>query len=108
MNSSMFLPQMPEDDTYDQNGNQTDDINSVAEYIAVALGYDTTVDDEDDDSGQFYHPIKPAPQYCQPVFCEIVPTLFTQKVKKVFPEYPAPALRFMPPTQDAPPPDALS
>jgi hypothetical protein len=30
MNTSMFLPQVPEDDIYDGNGNQVDDINSTA------------------------------------------------------------------------------
>lgn len=55
MNYSMFLPQVAEQDTYDNNGQQTDDINSLAEYIQVALGYDHTPDDEDDDSGQNFH-----------------------------------------------------
>ena len=55
MNTSMFLPQVAEDDVYNSNGIQKDDINSVVEYIRVALGYDTTPDDEDDDSGQNFH-----------------------------------------------------
>ena len=52
INFSMFLPQMAEVDIFDANGQQQDDINSLTEYIAVALGYDHTSDDEDDDSGQ--------------------------------------------------------
>lgn len=55
MNTSMFLPQVAEEDQYDANGQQIDDINSVVEYIAVSLGYDHTADDEDDDSGQNLH-----------------------------------------------------
>ena len=55
MNTSMFLPQIPEQDLFDKNGNQVDDINSVIEYIQVALGNDTTPDDEDDDNGQNLH-----------------------------------------------------
>ena len=55
MNTSMFLPQIPEQDVFDKNGNQVDDINSVIEYIQVALGNDTTPDDEDDDNGQNLH-----------------------------------------------------
>jgi hypothetical protein len=55
MNNSMFLPQGPEEDQYDASGKPLDDINSVVEYFAVALGYDHTADDEDDDSGQNFH-----------------------------------------------------
>lgn len=47
----MFLPQSPEKDCYDAKGRQTDDINSVVEYVRVVLGYDKTPDDEDDDNG---------------------------------------------------------
>lgn len=55
MNSSMFLPQSPQEDVYDASGSQVDDITSVAEFIAVTLGYDHTADDENDDSGQNFH-----------------------------------------------------
>ena len=58
MNTSMFLPQMDEQDEYDASGNQIDDINSVVEYIEVALGYDNHADDEDDDNGQHFVLIK--------------------------------------------------
>jgi hypothetical protein len=57
MNTSMLLPQVPEDDVYDANGNQVDDINSVVEYVMVKLGLDHHADDEDDDSGQNFHVI---------------------------------------------------
>lgn len=55
INASMFLPQVAEDDTYNDKGQFKDDINSVAEFICVVLGYDHTADDEDDDSGQNFH-----------------------------------------------------
>lgn len=68
MNVSMFLPQVPEWDVYDESGNQVDDINSVIELVLVKLGVDHQVDDEDDDSGQNLHIVKIA-EYCfQPVF----------------------------------------
>jgi len=55
MNTSMLLPQIPEQDAYDANGKKLDDINSVVEYIQAALGKDITSDDEDDDNGQIFH-----------------------------------------------------
>jgi hypothetical protein len=40
MNTSMFLPQVAENDVYDKSGNQVDDINSVVEYVyEVVLGH---------------------------------------------------------------------
>lgn len=55
MNTSMFLPQAPEQDVYDANGNQLDDITSIVELVRVKLGWDHTADDENDDSGQNFH-----------------------------------------------------
>lgn len=55
MNTSMFLPQVPEQDVYDSNGNQLDDITSIVELVRVKLGYDHQADDENDDSGQNFH-----------------------------------------------------
>lgn len=52
MNTSMFLPQVAQEDVYDENGAQIDDINSVVEFILVKLGIDDTADDEDADNGQ--------------------------------------------------------
>lgn len=61
----MLLPQIAEQDTCSATGQQTDDINSVAEYIGVALGYDHTSDDEDDDNGQNFHPVRAMDYVCQ-------------------------------------------
>ena len=55
MNASMFLPQVAEVDVVNTEGQYKDDINSIAEYVCVILGYDHTPDDEDDDSGQNFH-----------------------------------------------------
>ncbi len=55
MNTSMFLPQAPEEDVYDANGNQLDDITSIVELVRVKLGWDHTADDENDDNGQNFH-----------------------------------------------------
>ena len=63
MNTSMFLPQSPEQDAYDASGRQLDDINSVVEYIQVSLGGDVSSDDEDDDNGQTFHLVKASNYY---------------------------------------------
>ncbi|MEO6813568.1 MAG: hypothetical protein ABI172_06525 [Ginsengibacter sp.] len=68
MNTSMFLPQVPEVDIYDANGNQVDDINSVVEYVMVKLGLDHTADDEDSDNGQNFHLVKMVDYFYQPFF----------------------------------------
>ena len=65
MNTSMFLPQIAEVDTYNTKGQLKDDINSLAEYIQVVLGYDHTADDEDDDSGQNFHLVNATNYYYQ-------------------------------------------
>ena len=58
MNTSMFLPQVPENDVYDKNGNQLDDITSVVECVMVYLDIDHHTDDENDDQGQNFHMVK--------------------------------------------------
>jgi hypothetical protein len=54
INTSMFLPQMTEEDVFNSNGTRVDDINSVVEYIdQVIVGReDDTPEDEDDDNSQ--------------------------------------------------------
>jgi hypothetical protein len=87
MNTSMLLPQVPEDDVYDGNGNQVDDINSIVEYVMVKLGLDHTADDEDDDTGQNFHLVK-AFEYCfEPVFSEIKTNEFFSTEPNMFGEY---------------------
>jgi hypothetical protein len=72
MNTSMFLPQVPETDTYDANGNQLDDINSIVEYVMVQIGLDHHADDEDDDSGQNLHVVTGFQYTFEPFFGHVV------------------------------------
>ena len=62
MNTSMFFPQVPEQDIYDSKGTQVDNITSVVELIRVKVGLDHTADNENDDRAQNLHPVK-TPQY---------------------------------------------
>jgi hypothetical protein len=88
MNYFMFLPQVQEVDVYDKNGQQTDDINSVVEWVRVTLGYDKTADDEDDDSGTNYLVPKCCDIIAQQQQFQIVhePLFPTQEEKIKFPE----------------------
>ena len=61
MNTSMFLPQVPQHDVFDEHGNQLDDINSVVEYLMVTLGLDDVADDEDSDNGQNFNIVSMTP-----------------------------------------------
>lgn len=61
MNTSMFLPQVPQHDVFDEDGNQLDDINSVVEYVLVTLGIDDVADDEDNDNGQNFNIVTMTP-----------------------------------------------
>ncbi|MEO5942243.1 MAG: hypothetical protein ABIP30_04820 [Ferruginibacter sp.] len=106
MNTSMFLPQVPEDDQYDANGHQLDDINSVVEFVLVKAGVDKTADDEDDDTGQNFHMVKVVDNYFQPVFCEINNKDSTnENIKKHFPEYKMGCMINISPEIITPPPD---
>lgn len=81
MNTSMFLPQVPEVDTYDANGNQLDDINSIVEYVMVQIGLDHHADDEDDDSGQNLHVVTGFQYTFEPFFGEILRDYSETKTK---------------------------
>ena len=91
MNSSMFLPQVAMDDVYDANGQQTDDITSVVEYIRVTLGYDKTADDENDDSGQNFHAVKNVEYSFQQQVIVINRQDVSELRKNTFPEYKMPS-----------------
>lgn len=108
MNTSMFLPQVAEDDVYDKNGQKEDDVNSVVEYIRVALGFDKTADDEDDNSGQNLHLVKNT-EYCYQQHIVILRTDNPSEIKKqTFSEYKIPL--FGSPSLDipTPPPNSIS
>ncbi len=83
----MLLPQLQEEDVFNNTGQQTDDINSVVEYIAVALGYDHTLDDEDDDSGQNFHIAKTCEYNYQPFFSLVNRNLLVRKDRVSFTEF---------------------
>ena len=81
----MFLPQAPEQDQYDANGQQKDDINSLTEYFTVILGYDHTPDDEDDDTGQNFHMAKFDAYNFDQNQIQVEPLPEAIKVKRIFP-----------------------
>lgn len=58
MNTSMFFPQVPEQNEYDSKGNQIDNITSIVEWVRVVTGFDHTADNENDNRAQNLHPIK--------------------------------------------------
>ena len=86
MNTSMLMPQAPEDDVYDRNGNQVDDINSIAELILTDLGIDHTADDEDNDQGQNFHLVKIF-EYCYDPVCALTNEHEFSFTKEIFGEY---------------------
>ena len=107
MNTSMFLPQIQEDDIYDASGQQVDDINSVVELINVELGYDKTADDEDDDSAQNFHLVK-LPEYSfQQQSVLIERTDFKEINSNTFSEYKMPSIKFVFNDILTPPPDFI-
>jgi hypothetical protein len=88
MNFSMFLPQMAEQDTYGANGQQTDDINSLVEYIdQVVLGnHDDTPEDEDNDEGQNFQ-IAKSVDYFFKQQSYIIDQPFTLVVTPIYSDY---------------------
>lgn len=105
MNTSMFLPQVQEDDVYDKNGQQIDDINSIFELINVQLGYDKTSDDEDDDSGQNFHVVKNSEYSFQQQSVLMHRDAFTEIKKYKFSDYKMPAIKSLIFDIVSPPPD---
>jgi hypothetical protein len=90
LNTSMFIPQMAEVDTYDRFGNQVDDVNTLVEYIDQEImgHHDSTPEDEDDDSGQPYHIIKIADYSWHPYVVTIQTKVTTSdKPAKIFTGY---------------------
>ena len=65
INFSMFIAQVDETDAYDKNGQQIDDINSLAEYISALITKDhhSSKKDEDDDNARYFH-IEKQDTYC--------------------------------------------
>ena len=107
MNTSMFLPQVQEEDVYDANKEQIDDINSIVELINVELGYDKTADDEDDDSGQNFHIVKLAEYSFQQQSVLIERLDFKEINNKTFSEYKVPSIKSVVSDIVTPPPDFI-
>jgi len=105
MNTSMFLPQSPEQDAYDASGRQLDDINSVVEYIQVSLGSDITSDDEDDDNGQTFHLVKAANYYFTQHYSIVQKTKTREKNPRDFVEYQSGKISTIPIDIITPPPE---
>jgi hypothetical protein len=106
MNTSMLLPQMPEQDAYDANGKQIEDINSVVEYIEVALGNDITADDEDDDNGQTFHLVKAVDYFFSQPMSIVQEKNPAGKKANHFPEYRAGKIKVISIDIITPPPEA--
>jgi hypothetical protein len=89
MNTSMFLPQVVEQDAYDSTGQQVNDINSVWEFVdEEILGNDSTPFDEDDDNGQNFHLVKTVDYSYIPFFTEAQTKIIIREEKAVpFPQY---------------------
>jgi hypothetical protein len=73
INGSMFLPQVPEQDIYNAQGQQEKDINTVIEYIdEVIIGnHDKDPVDEDNDDGQNFHLVKIVDYYFEIDFAPV-------------------------------------
>jgi hypothetical protein len=87
MNTSMFFPQVGEQDVYDSKGDQVDNITSIVEWVRVETGFDHTADNENGNRAQNLHQVKDF-QYT------FNPTAFTkdiahyyQLVNMHYPEY---------------------
>lgn len=91
INTAMFIPQMAEVDVYDSNGQQVDDINTLVEFIDQdVLGhYDSTPEDEDDDTERtFLHLIKIVDYSYTPFLSQIQPrNTESEEPAKAFPHY---------------------
>jgi len=70
----MLLPQVPVMDVYDEQGQQYDDITSIAELSLTEIGYVHCSDDENDDNGQ---------TFCVPHF-EYTFSVMYEKVNKCY------------------------
>lgn len=69
----MLLPQVPETDVYNAQGQQQDDINSVIEYVDEIILDNHHPDpvDEDNDQGQTFHLVKIVDYYFELDFSPI-------------------------------------
>lgn len=106
MNYFMFLPQVEETDSYDASGQQTDDINSVVEYVRVVFGLDKTADDEDDDSGNNFTLVKTCDYFYQQQITTLATPGFIELRNRVYGEYKGLSPLFTSYDIISPPPEA--
>jgi hypothetical protein len=73
MNTSMFLPQVTEQDAFDRSGRPFNDINSLVEFVneVILNHHQSPPIDEDDDNGQNFHMVKMVDYSYQPFLSEI-------------------------------------
>ena len=87
MNTSMFFPQVPEQNVYDSKGNQLDNITSIVEWVRVKIGVDHTADNENDNRAQNLNPVKNL-QYTSDIYFTKVGTAYSKLVDLHYAEYP--------------------
>lgn len=105
MNTSMFFPQVPEQNVYDSKGNQLDNITSLVEWVRVETGLDHTADNENDNRAQNLHPVKTF-QYTSDNYFTKVANKNLMVVVKHYAEFPK--FKILMPSYDilVPPPKA--
>ena len=110
LNTSMFIPQVDEQDVFDKNGVQVDDINSVVEYVdeVVLNNKDNTPEDEDDDTAKSFHVSKLVDHCYQLPIAEVTENPFTEKIVYTFDPYKENKVSPVYTSVISPPPDALS
>ncbi len=88
INSFMFLPQGQDIGGTDAHGRQIEDINSLVEWVRIALGYDRHADDEDDDNANNLLLVKTFNKVFDEQSPKVpLPALFASKEVTPFPEY---------------------
>jgi len=87
MNTSMFFPQVPEQNVFDSKGNQLDNITSIVEWVRVKIGVDHTADNENDNRAQSLHPVKNL-QYTSDVYFTKVAIEYSELANQHYVEYP--------------------
>ncbi len=105
MNTSMFFPQVPEQDVYDSKGNQLDNITSIVEWVRVKTGLDHTADNENANRAQNLHPVKNL-QYTSDTYFTKVSTEYAKWVNLHYAEYPKSRLLMLSYDILVPPPKA--
>ncbi len=105
MNTSMFFPQVPEQNVYDSKGNQLDNITSIVEWVRVKIGVDHTADNENGNRAQNLNPVKNL-QYTSDTYFTKVATEYSKLVNLHYVEYPKSSIPVLSYDIIVPPPKA--